>query len=54
LTEQGVVDAGKGNDLKGERLLVEVVLLAEGDVEPDVPEGDDFLPRHDPIERCTV
>jgi hypothetical protein len=51
LTEEGVVDAGEVNHLKGEWLLAEVVRLAKGDVEPDAPEGHDFLPRHDPIER---
>jgi hypothetical protein len=40
----GVVDARKVDHVKGERLLVEVVRLAEGDVEPDVPEGHGILP----------
>jgi hypothetical protein len=31
---------------------VEVVHLAEGDIEPDAPEVYGFLPRHDPIEWC--
>ena len=48
--EEGVVDAREVDDLEGERLLAEVVWLAEGDVEPDVPEGHGFLPRDDPIE----
>jgi hypothetical protein len=45
-----MVDIGEVDDLEGEWLLVEVVRLAKGDVEPDAPEGYDFLPRHDPIE----
>jgi hypothetical protein len=44
LTEEGMVDTEEVNHLEGEWLLVEVVRLAEGDVEPDVPEGHGFLP----------
>ena len=50
-TEEVVVDVGEVNHLKGEWLLVEVVRLAEGDAEPDAPEGHDFLSWDDPIER---
>jgi hypothetical protein len=39
-----MVDAGEVNHLKGEWLLVEVVQLAEGDIETDASEGHDFLP----------
>ena len=49
-TEEGMVDAREVNHLKGEWLLTKVVWLAEGDVEPDAPEGHGFLPRHDPVE----
>jgi hypothetical protein len=42
--EDGVVDTGEVDDLKGGWLLTKVVRLAEGDVEPDAPEGYDFLP----------
>jgi hypothetical protein len=42
--QEGMVDVGEVNLLKGERLLAEVVRLAEGDIEPDTPEGHDFLP----------
>jgi hypothetical protein len=38
-----MVDTGEVNDHEGEWLLVEVVRLAEGDVEPDVPKGYGFL-----------
>ena len=48
--EDCVVDAGEVNDLKGEWLLVEIVWLAKGDIEPDASKGYDFLPRHDPVE----
>ena len=47
-----MVDTKEINHLKGEWLLVEVVRLAKGDTEPDVPEGHGFLPRHNPIEWC--
>jgi hypothetical protein len=50
-TEEAVVDTEEVNNLEGERLLAKVVWLAEGDVEPDAPEGHDFLPRHDPVEQ---
>jgi hypothetical protein len=30
---------------------MEVVWLADGDVEPDAPKGQGFLSRDDPIER---
>ena len=46
-----MVDAGEVDDLEGERLLAEVVGLAEGDIEPDAPEGHGFLPRHNLVER---
>ena len=39
-----MVDAGEVDHLKGERFLAEVVWLAEGDVELDVPKGHGFLP----------
>jgi hypothetical protein len=39
-----MVDTEEVNHLEGEWLLVEVVQLTEGDVEPDVPEGHGFLP----------
>jgi hypothetical protein len=45
-----MVDTREVNHLEGERLLTEVVRLAEGDAEPDAPEGHYFLPRDDPIE----
>jgi hypothetical protein len=45
-----MVDTREVDDLEGERLLAEVVQLAEGDVEPDAPEGHGFHPRHDPVE----
>jgi hypothetical protein len=48
--EEGMVDTGEINALKGEGLLTEVVWLAEGDVEPDALEGHCFLPWHNPIE----
>jgi hypothetical protein len=48
--EEGMVDTREVDDLEGERLLAEVVQLAEGDVEPDAPEGHGFHPRHDPVE----
>ena len=38
-TEEGVVDTREVDDLEGEWLLVEVVRLAKGDVELDVPRG---------------
>ena len=38
-TEEGMVDAREVNHIKGERLLAEVVWLAEGEVELDAPEG---------------
>jgi len=34
-----MVDVGEVNHLKGDRLLAKVIRLAEGDVEPDAPEG---------------
>jgi hypothetical protein len=34
-----VVGAGEVDHLEGEWLLVEVVQLAKGDTEPDVPKG---------------
>jgi len=40
--KEGVVDTEEVDDLKGERLLAEVVWLAEGDVELDVPMGHDL------------
>ena len=43
-TEEGVLDAREVNHLKGEWLLAEVVRLAEGVIQPDAPEGHDFLP----------
>ena len=49
-TEEGMVDIGEVDDLKGEWILVEVVRLAKDDIEPDAPEGYDFLPRHNLIE----
>jgi hypothetical protein len=39
-----MVDTGEVDHLVGERLLAEVVRLAEGDVESNAPEGHDFLP----------
>jgi hypothetical protein len=48
--EEGMVDTGEINALKGEGLLMEVVWLAEGDIEPDAPEGHCFLHWHNPIE----
>jgi hypothetical protein len=42
-----VVDTREVHHLEGERLLLEVDRLAEGDVEPNVPEGHDFLPWDD-------
>jgi hypothetical protein len=45
-----VVNAREVNHLDGERLLAEVVQLAKGDIELNMPEGHDFLPQHDPIE----
>jgi hypothetical protein len=51
-TEECVVDVGEVDHLEGERFLVKVVRLAEGDIEPDAPEGHGFLPRNDPVERC--
>ena len=36
-TEEDVVDTEEVDDLEGEWLLVEVVQLAEGDIEPDAP-----------------
>ena len=47
-----MVNVGEVNYLEGEWLLVEVVWLAKGDIELDVPEGHNFLPRHDLIEWC--
>ena len=41
-----MVDGGEVNHLEGEWLLAEVVQRAEGDIEPDAPQG------YDPIERC--
>ena len=52
LTEEGMVDAEEVNHLEGEWLLAEVVRLAEGDIESNVPKGHGFLPWHDPIEQC--
>ena len=49
LTEEGMVDTWKVNDLKGEQLLV-VVWLAKGDVELDALERHDFLPWHNSVE----
>ena len=46
-----MIDTGEVDHLEGEWLLAEVVLLAEGDIELDVPEGHGFLPQHEPIER---
>jgi hypothetical protein len=43
-TEEGVVDAEEVNHLESEWLLIEVVRLAEGDVESDVPKRHGFLP----------
>jgi hypothetical protein len=34
-----MVDAGEVDHLEGERLLAKVIQLAEGDVEPNTPEG---------------
>ena len=39
-----MVDTGEVDDLKGEWLLVEVVWMAKGDIEPDALEGHSFLP----------
>ena len=47
-----MVDSEEVDNLEGEGLLVEVVWLAKGDVEPNAPEGHIFLPRHDLIEWC--
>jgi hypothetical protein len=44
MTEEGMADTGEVDNLKGEWLLAEVVRLAEGDVEPDVPDRYSFLP----------
>jgi hypothetical protein len=52
LTKEGVVDTREVDNLKGKWLLADVVRLAEGDVEPDAPEGHDFLPWHNPVEWC--
>ena len=46
-----MVDTREVDHLEGERLLVKVVCLAEGDVEPDVLEGHNFLSQDDPIGR---
>jgi len=54
VAKEGVVDPREVDDLEGEEFLAEVVRLTEGDVEPDAPEGDNFLPRHGPIEWCVV
>jgi hypothetical protein len=39
-----MVDVGEVHHLEGEWLVLEVVWLAEGGVEPDAPEGHDFVP----------
>jgi hypothetical protein len=39
-----MVDIREVDHLKGKRLLAEVVRLVEGEDEPDVLEGHDFLP----------
>ena len=49
-TLQGV--DGEVSHLEGEWLLMEVVLLAKGDIETDAPEGHGLLPPHDLVERC--
>ena len=38
-----LLDFSAVSDLEGQRLLVEVVRLAEGDVEPNAPDGHIFL-----------
>ena len=50
--EEGVVDSREVDHLEDEWLLVEVVRLAEGEVEPDAPKGHGFLSQHDPLELC--
>jgi len=52
LAEESIVDTGEVHYLEGEWLLLEVVRLAKGDVELDVPEWDGFLPQDDPVEWC--
>jgi hypothetical protein len=49
-----MVDAREVDHLKGEWLLVEVVQLAEGDVELDLPKGDGLLRRHNSKEQHVV
>jgi hypothetical protein len=39
-----MVDAREVHHLEGEWLLMELVWLAEGDIEPDAPEEHSFLP----------
>ena len=48
--QESLVDAKKVDHLEGEWLLAEVVRLADGDAEPDAPEGHVVLPWDDPIE----
>ena len=45
-----MLNAEEVNHLEGEWLLMEVVRLAEGDIELDMPEGGGFLYWHDHIE----
>jgi hypothetical protein len=40
-----MVDVREVDHLEGDQLLLEVVRLAEGDVELDAPEGIVFFPR---------
>jgi hypothetical protein len=46
-----VVYAREVHHLQGEQLLLEVVRLPEGAIEPVVPEGHSFLPRNVSVER---
>jgi hypothetical protein len=51
LAKESMVDVEEVHHLDGERLLLEAVWLAEGDVEPDTSERHDLLPRNDPVEQ---
>lgn len=51
LPSKGVVRVREVHRLKGVRLFVEVVWIAEHDIQMDAPEGHDFLARDDPVER---
>jgi hypothetical protein len=44
-TQESMVDVREVDHLEGDQLLLEVVRLAEGDVELDAPEGIVFFPR---------